>query len=151
MVFLPICLNITGRRILVVGGGTAAVHKVGSLVRYTDAITVVAPGIDERIVKMGVECVHGEYAPAMLTDYGLVYACTDDRAVNRRIRADAAARGILANAADDPQSSDFVSPAIYRQGVMSVAVSSNATNVKQSIAWRDRIRKVFEDDSSEGH
>jgi len=142
-VYLPLCLNITGKRIVVIGGGAAAVHKVRGLVRYTHEITVVAPRVARAISALGVTVVRARYHPRLLAGAGLVYACTDIRETNRRICTAARKRGIIANSADDPAASDFVSPAIFKQGVMSIAVSSNATNVKRAIAWRDEIRKLF--------
>jgi precorrin-2 dehydrogenase / sirohydrochlorin ferrochelatase len=72
-----------------------------------------------------------------------VFACTGDGDLNRRVVSDARRLGILVGAADDPEYCDFISPAIFRKGYMSVAVSSNARNVKKSIAWRDRIEELF--------
>jgi siroheme synthase (precorrin-2 oxidase/ferrochelatase) len=37
---------------------------------------------------------------------------------------------------------DFVSPAIYKEGHVTIAVASNGRNVRQSIRIRDRIREL---------
>jgi len=63
--------------------------------------------------------------------------------VNLHVAAAARARGIPVNVCDDPRNSDFVSPAIYKQGSMSVAVSSNGTDVKRSLEWRARIEELL--------
>lgn len=144
MSFLPICLQLSGRSVLVVGGGRVAAQKVRILSGYGADVTVAAPRVSEQVRANGVKVLERPYAPDLLEGRGLVYACTDDRAVNRRIGEDARARGILVNVADDPEVCDFTSPAIHQSGDMSVAVSSDAKNVKRAVAWRNVIRRLEE-------
>ena len=80
----------------------------------------------------------------------LVYACTDDRDVNRKVGEAAREKGIPANVADDPQACDFISPAVYREGDMSVAVTSNAKDARRSVAWRNTISRLAESGSFPG-
>jgi siroheme synthase (precorrin-2 oxidase/ferrochelatase) len=40
---------------------------------------------------------------------------------------------------------DFVSPAIHKTGNISIAVSSNAQNVYQSVDIRNQIKQLIED------
>lgn len=147
MTFMPICINLTGRRILIVGGGRVAEHKLISLLRYTDRITVIAPCVSENIRHTGVTIIEQSYTPAFLKGIFLVYACTNNQQVNRQIKQDAATYGILVNVADSPSDCDFTSPAIYKKGYMSVAVSSNAVDVKRAIQWRNHIKNVLADDT----
>jgi precorrin-2 dehydrogenase / sirohydrochlorin ferrochelatase len=139
MNFLPICLNIENARIVVVGGGKAAEQKLKTLLLYTHNIIVCAPEILRSIHALPVTLIEKPYEEAVLESARLVYACTDDRDINRKIAADAKQRHILVCVADDPEFCDLISPAIYKKDSMSVAVSSNAQNVKRSVAWRNRI------------
>ncbi len=145
MRFLPVCLKIENSRILVVGGGHVAEQKVRNLLPYTSAITVVAPRVLPEIVAAGVTVRLETYRESLLEGFRLVYACTDARDLNRSIRNDAHRRGILVCCADDPDACDFVSPAIHRRDAISVAVSSDATDVKRAVAWRDAIRRLDEE------
>ncbi len=147
MTFLPVCLNITAKRIVIIGGGRAAEHKLVALVTYTTNITVIAPQVSPRIRAMPVAIQEEAYTEAVLEGAFLVYACTDDAALNRRICHAAHRRGALVNSAGAVASSDFTSPAIFRRGVMSVAVSSNATDASRAIRWRERIKEFLDDDS----
>ncbi|OHB69224.1 MAG: hypothetical protein A2W23_07980 [Planctomycetes bacterium RBG_16_43_13] len=146
MKFLPICINITGKKILIVGGGRTALQKLKTLIKYTDDITVCAPEICDEIISMGIECRKREYHTKILNGVSLVFACTNNETANKRILIDARKNGLLVNISDNPTMSDFVSPAIYEKGNMSVAVSSNAENVKKSIQWRDAIKRFAEHD-----
>jgi len=146
-IFLPVCINITDKAILVVGGGRVAAQKLKTLLKYTRNITVCAPEIRPEIRTTGIRCLRQKYSPELLDKYRLVYACTDDKKLNRQIAADAGKRGILVNVADDPLYCDFISPAVFKQGDISVAVSSNGKNVKKSVRLRDRFRQILESEN----
>ena len=73
----------------------------GARVRLVDERPVSPDGLD------GVEIIQAAYAEEQLAGALLVFACTDDRAVNARIAADARAAGALVNAADQPENCDF--------------------------------------------
>jgi precorrin-2 dehydrogenase / sirohydrochlorin ferrochelatase len=143
MNFLPICLNIENAKIVVVGGGKAAEQKLKTLLLYTHNIVVCAPEIQRSIYALPVTLIEKPYEEAVMESARMVYACTDDRDINRKIAADAKRRHILVCVADDPECCDFISAAIYKKGSMSVAVSSNAQDVKRSVTWRDRIAEKF--------
>jgi precorrin-2 dehydrogenase / sirohydrochlorin ferrochelatase len=145
MKFLPICLNIENARIVVIGGGSVAEQKLKTLLLYTNNIIVCAPEISQSIQILPVTILKQPYKEDVLAGARIVYACTNIRNINRQIILDARRRQILACAADDPEACDFVSPAIYKKEHMSVAVSSNAQDVRRSVAWRNRIAEVFEE------
>jgi uroporphyrin-III C-methyltransferase/precorrin-2 dehydrogenase/sirohydrochlorin ferrochelatase len=143
--FLPICLDVSKGCLVVVGGGQVARQKLITLTQYSGNIVVCAPRIIPEIRNLRVRCLTKPYSSDVLEGAVLVYACTDDRKVNRRVGRDARALGIPVCVADDPAVCDFVSPAVFKQGPMSVAVSSNAQNPPQSVAWRNEIRRLFSD------
>src|SRR5207244_1276990 len=70
----------------------------------------------------------------------LAVTATDDPAVNRAVKADADARLLWVNAADDPASCSFTLPAIVRQGPITVTVATGghspalATWLKRHVA-----------------
>jgi siroheme synthase-like protein len=144
MAFLPICLNLENRKVLIVGGGRIALQKLKTLVKYTADITVCAPQVLPEIRSLGVSVVESPYSSSMLEGVSLVFACTNHRDINRRVHADAAARHLLVCVADDPSHCDFISPAIYKNGEMSVAVSSSGRNVRRSVAWRNAIQELLD-------
>lgn len=74
----------------------------------------------------------------------LIYACTNIRELNQQIKNDAHQLGRLINVVDKPDECDFVSPAIYRNKNISVAVSSNGQNVYKSIQVRNAIRDFLD-------
>lgn len=142
--FLPISINVTGKKILMVGGGKIATHKAQIAKRFVDNVTVIAPEISEEIEALGFTTIRKRYEASDLDGYFLVYIVTADETLNRQIKADAEARGILASVCDAPLLCDFVSPAIHKIDHITIAVSSNAQNVYQSVDIRNQIKEQFD-------
>ncbi len=144
-VYLPVALNISHKKILLVGGGKVALEKITSLKRYTKHIFIVSEKADKEVREAGYPIQYKSYEASDLEGFFLVYACTNEQQKNEEIRSDCHARHILVNVVDNPSRCDFVSPAIYKYDQMSVAVSSNGQNVKRSIQWRNAIRDHFKE------
>jgi len=45
--FLPVSLNITDKKILIIGGGKVASHKLAGIKSFSENITVLAPIVHE--------------------------------------------------------------------------------------------------------
>jgi precorrin-2 dehydrogenase/sirohydrochlorin ferrochelatase len=141
-VFLPLNIRVDNKKLLFVGGGKIAMHKIQTVEQYTRNITILAPVISEELKGKGFTEIYKEYESSDLDGFFLVYAATNETAVNRCIREDAEARGIMVNVVDNRELSDFISPAIIRKDEMTIAVSSNGQNVKKSVEWRNRLREI---------
>jgi siroheme synthase-like protein len=143
--FLPVSLNITGKKIVLIGGGSVAFHKASTLRRFTDAVKVVAPEFHSGFASLPVELAQKAYEPDDLAGAFLAYICTENEALNEAVKNDCAARGILASVCDNPSRCDFISPAIHKDENVTIAVSSSAQSVRQSINIRNQIRALIEE------
>src|ERR1051326_4320865 len=125
---LPLFLNLTGRRVLLVGGGPVAAAKLQQLLAAAAEVHVVAPDVVEEIERSAASCgVVIERRPFVPQDLDrawlVVAAATPD--VNREVSLAAEARRVFVNAVDDPaNASAFLSGVIRRDGV-TVAVSTS--------------------------
>jgi siroheme synthase-like protein len=137
--FMPVSINITGKRILIIGGGKVGRHKATILSRFTSEATVISPVFHEGFETLPFERIQKQYEPNDLESAFLVYICTENESLNAKIKGDCEKRGILAGVCDNPALCDFISPAIYKNGDLTIAVSSNAQNVRRSIGIRDWI------------
>lgn len=145
MRFMPINICIEGKRIVMIGGGRVALHKATILYRYTHEAVVVAREFADGFDRLeGFTLVRKEYDTEDISGAWLVYICTDDHQLNARIKADCEQRGILASTCDNPDLCDFTSPAVFRHGDMTIAVASDAKDVRRSIAARDTIAILHE-------
>ncbi len=142
--FYPIYLDLHGRPCLVVGGGPIATGKVRGLVEAGALVTVVAPAVSDDVVAWSESRVLVWHERTFETDdldgQFLVYAATDDREVNARIYRLADQANRVANAVDDLDHCNFIAPAVARQGVVQVAISTAGTSPALAKQIRDRVQ-----------
>ena len=136
------CLDLEGRRALVVGGGTVAREKVEGLLACGARVTVVAPEIEAELDRPGVELLRRASRSADLEGRLLVVAATSTSSVNRQVFRDAEARGLLCNVVDVPGLCSFILPAVHRQGPIAVAVSTGGASPALAQRLRDDIAGV---------
>jgi siroheme synthase-like protein len=141
--FLPISLNVTNKKILLIGGGKVATHKGTIMARFVQNVTVVAPEFTDEIRQLPFTFVQKEYEPTDLEGFFLVYVCTGDHELNAKIKSDAEALGILTSVCDAPLLCDFVSPAIHKEGHLTISVGSNAQDVYLSVNVRNQISELI--------
>jgi len=130
------CLDLRGRRCVVVGGGTVGAEKARGLLACGADVTVVSPVLHESLRSPDVTWRRGTYRRRDLRGAFLVIAATSHRDVNERVHRDAEKRGMLCNVADVPDLCSFILPAVHRQGPIAVAVSTGGA----SPALAKRIR-----------
>ncbi|HBA53193.1 MAG TPA: siroheme synthase [Syntrophorhabdus aromaticivorans] len=129
--YYPLFLDISGKPCLVVGGGKIAERKVRILLTFNGAVRVVSPAVSpvlEKLAKKGtISLAMREYTESDLEGVALVFAATNDNAVNTKVRKDAAARNILVNVVDNPALCDFIVPSIVRKDPILIAISTSGT------------------------
>ena len=142
--YLPIAIDISNSKILIIGGGQSALKKIRILQRSGANIEVVAENIIDEVYASGVICRQKRYEKGDLNGYLMLYSCTNNETLDKQIAEDGREAGVLVNVHDNPALCQFVSPAIYRDGNISVAVSSNAENVYEAIRVRNLIQEYLE-------
>ncbi|HZT45671.1 MAG TPA: bifunctional precorrin-2 dehydrogenase/sirohydrochlorin ferrochelatase [Gaiellaceae bacterium] len=133
------CLDLEGRRCLVVGGGAVALEKAKGLLECGAIVTVVAPQIDPELQLLPIRWRQKRYDAADLEGQLLVVAATSTQSVNRRVFADAEARSLLCNVADVPELCSFILPAVFRRDPIAVAVSTGGASPALAQRLRDEL------------
>ena len=136
------CIDLSGRSVLVVGGGRVALEKVDGLLGSDARVTVVAPQIDAELATRDVELVRRGYRAEDLDGRFLVVAATSTSSVNRRVFREAEERSLLCNVVDVPELCSFILPAVHRQGPIAVAVSTGGASPALAQRLRDDIAEV---------
>ncbi|MCC6424929.1 MAG: bifunctional precorrin-2 dehydrogenase/sirohydrochlorin ferrochelatase [Phycisphaerales bacterium] len=141
----PILLDLSRRSVLIVGGGRVALRKVRTLLD-SDArqIRCVAPRIDPQMpseVQRIAEPYHVKYLDGM----DLAFAVTDSPQVNDQVVQDAQMRNIWVCRADTDtdQAGDFILPAKFQRGPITVAVSTSSPAI--SAAIRDQLSNLLDE------
>jgi precorrin-2 dehydrogenase/sirohydrochlorin ferrochelatase len=136
------CLDVSGRRCIVVGGGSVGLEKASGLIACGARVTVVSPQLHESFSSLDVEWVSRRYRKRDLRGAFLVVAATSIREVNERVHRDAEARGMLCNVADVPELCNFILPAVHREGPIAVAVSTGGASPALAKRIRDEVAAI---------
>lgn len=128
MQHFPIFVALAGRRVVLSGGGDAAIAKLRLLLKTEANLTVITPAPAKeieaweaegklRIIRRGME-------PGDATCAVLFYAADEDVAEDARTVALARADGALTNTVDNLQDSQFITPAIVDRDPVTVAIGT---------------------------
>ena len=124
----PVFLNVARRRIVVAGGGEAALAKLRLLLKTRAEIRVFAadplPEVAGFAAGGRIALVARAFAPGDAVGAALVYAAAEDEAEDARIAAVARAEGALVNVIDNLEASDFITPAIVDRDPVVVAIGT---------------------------
>lgn len=128
MTLLPLFLDLTGRRVLLVGAGSVARAKLAALAPTGCALRVVAlripKGFRREAEALGAELHERPYDPSDLEGATLVVAATNHPGTNLALAREARARGVLVNSVDDPAACDAYFAATLRRGPLTLAIGS---------------------------
>jgi siroheme synthase-like protein len=142
---LPLFLNVTGRPVVLVGGGRVAAAKLQQLLAAGARVTVVAPEISAAIttnVGAAFQAARGGHPervalrdePVRIVERGfrpqdldgawlVVAAATPD--VNRAVAAAAEERRLFVNAVDDPANATAYLSGVVRRDGVTIAISTS--------------------------
>lgn len=147
MQFLPIFMNLRDRACLLVGGGEVAGRKARLLLEAGARVTVVAPELGPtlaRLVKAGKIAHRPEvFSEEQLDGNVLVFAATDERAINERVYRAASTRGIPVNVVDQPDLCTFVMPSIVDRSPVIIAVSTGGAAPVLARLLRARLETLI--------
>ena len=131
----PIELDLRGKRAVVVGLGPVGRRKASGLVEAGATVVGVDPVSTADLV--GVECLAEDYRGDHLIGASLVFAAaTPD--VNKQVVDDAKRLGLWVNSASNPAEGDFNLPATWRDGPLTLTVSTSGASPALAAALRDR-------------
>ncbi|MDP9866083.1 MULTISPECIES: uroporphyrinogen-III C-methyltransferase [Streptosporangium] len=141
-------LQLSGRRVLVVGGGRVAQRRVPALLDAGALVTIVSTSVthalDDLIATGRVTWEARPYQVGDVDGAWLVQACTDDRAVNTAVAAEAEAKRVWCVRADDKDASAAWTPASGRVDEISVAITAGG-DPRRAAGIRDAVVGALRD------
>ena len=128
---LPVALDLTGRLVVVAGGGRVASRRVERLIAAGASVRVVAPTVSDEVRAAAgagrLEWLERRIGPADLADAALVLAATDDPATNRQVLNWAAHGNTLGSSVDDDAASTARFGASVVRDAVTIGVWTRAT------------------------
>ena len=142
----PAFLELTGRKVVVIGDGAVRDGKVrGLLAAGADRVVVLAPGTpgarDLPVDDDRVTVLSRAWEPRDLDDAFLCIASSGDARERDDIARAARDRRVLVNVMDDVANCDFAAPAVVRRGDLAIAISTGG----RSPAAAKRLREMLGD------
>ncbi len=145
MSMLPIFLNLNGRRCLLVGAGTVALEKIGSLLKTGLDLTIIAhrarPEVEQLAAEGRVTWHRRKFQLSDLDGKFLVITATDSPQVNAAVYRGCVERNIICNSVDDIPNCDFYFGSVVSRGDLQIAISTAG----ESPAVAQRLRREIDE------
>ena len=145
--YFPLFLDISKKRVLVVGGGRVAERKVRTLLKFKAKIKVISPEVTKGLERIKdkdlIELERKNYEENDLLGVDLVISATNNRTLNKKVSSDAKKMGIYANIVDDPELCDFIMPSIVKRGPLILAISTSGKAPLFSKKLRKDLEKMI--------
>lgn len=146
----PSALRLSGRRVVVVGGGQVAQRRIPALLAAGADVLVVSPEVTpaiEGLVTGGeVTWTRRGFREGDLAEAWYVIAATDVTEVNEQVSLEAEKRRVFCVRSDDAARASAWTPAVGRHAGATVAVVGNR-EPRRSAALRDQIIDGLRDGS----
>ena len=147
--YFPMFVDLSDKKIVVVGGGNIATRRVKTLLSFTRNITVVAPQMTAELLELGkTGKIEALLRPVKRQDFEFAYmviAATNDWKVNEQVDRVCKEEGIYVNVADDKEKCDFYFPGVYMENELVVGITASGMDHKKARRVRLAIEAAMTD------
>jgi precorrin-2 dehydrogenase / sirohydrochlorin ferrochelatase len=145
----PIHVDLSGKEVVVAGGGPVAYRKIRDLLKEKAIITVISIDAVKEIQELheqskltwiSREVKNNDFEKAFL-----IIAATNSNEVNAEI-ANKVNENQLINVADQPQLGNFIIPSVVRRGKLVLSVSTSGASPSLSILIKKELQQMYSKD-----
>lgn len=144
MQYMPLFVDMHGRRVLIIGGGDVALRKAGQFIEAGADITVIAPSIKAEFKELpGILLKARKAIPDDISNkYFAVIIASNDKETNESLSKICKEKCIIADRCDDHSKSDFVTGSITTCGsIINATVSGGNPSISRFIS--KEVEKLF--------
>ena len=155
--YFPIFIDISKKKIVVIGGGTIATRRVNTLLQFAGQIVVVAPELTVKLRELTekgkITWLCGEYCMEQIADADMVVAATNQPEVNHQVKADcnraekSGGRQILVSVIDAKELCDFYFPSIVENEGIVIGINSGGKSPAKTKSVRKKIEEILASES----
>ncbi len=143
---IPLNLIVDERSVLVVGGGQVGRRKTRLLLDAGAAVELVCPEAVDELAELAregrISWTKRDWRAGDAAGHLLVFACTDDKHVNRAVLDDARLAHVPCCCADmNWPDGDFTTPATARVGDLTLAISTGGQNCREARVVKDDLAR----------
>ncbi|PCH68061.1 MAG: siroheme synthase, partial [Rhodobacteraceae bacterium] len=128
MDYLPVFLDIRGRRVLVDGGDTIAARRVERALAAGARVVAFDPAPGQELLGLRGQAglvIHERLPePADVRGCAIIYGASEDRVRDGRLYDWSRAANVLCNIADWTEKCDFITPSIVDRSPIVIAIST---------------------------
>jgi len=144
MAYFPMFIDMNNLKVLLIGGGDIATHKLEKLIVFTQDITIITQHADDKI-KSIVDIYHltlhqRDYRVDDIRGFNIIVIATDSTILHKEIYEESRGLGILVNSVDNAKYCDFIFPSYIKKEDLTIAFSTGGT----SPAFAKQLRQHFE-------
>ena len=147
--FFPMFVDLSEKRIVIVGGGKVAARRACTLAAFASDILVAAPEAEQEIRQLEQDGVlqwyRGTYHESLLDTADIVLAATNDAALNEEVARCCRKRGILVNTSHKKELCDFYFPGMCLKDDIVVGITASGVNHKKAKAVREKMQALLEE------
>ena len=117
MSYLPLFIETTGKKCLIVGGGKVANRKLIPILKAKMKVTLISPEVIEEIElnfqkNKNLKIIKRKFEPEDIEDQFLIIAATNEKTTNQKIAKLSKDNNILVNMAEDSLSGNTLIPSV---------------------------------------
>lgn len=147
LILYPVCLEISDKLCVVVGGGSVAERKVLGLLTAGAQVRLISPQLTRTLTQLAddgrIEWLERGYSQGDLAGALLIFAATDSREVQEAVFQEAARVGQLVNVIDAPARCSFHVPAVVKRGDLTLAVSTGGKSPAVAAMVKKQLAENF--------
>ena len=141
--YYPTYLNLSGKKCVILGGGTETGKKLPRLIECGADITVVTPKTTRKVLQIintnGIRLVKRTYQDGDLQGAFLAIDATNDNATNEAVSKEAIREKVVLNVVDVTNLCDFIAPAVVVRGEVTAAISTGGASPALARKLREEL------------
>ncbi|MCD8335872.1 MAG: bifunctional precorrin-2 dehydrogenase/sirohydrochlorin ferrochelatase [Lachnospiraceae bacterium] len=146
--YFPIFVDLSEKKIVVVGAGTIAKRRIRALADFTGCLVVIAPEVNPELRDLEaagqIQILRKKFEREDLSGAAMVIAATNDRRLNQAIYAACKEAGIPVNVCNDKTRCDFYFPVLAYDETIVAGVSSGGQDSARSRRIAGQIRELLD-------
>lgn len=149
--YYPIMVDLTNKRVTIIGGGKVAYRKCRSLLDCCNKIIAISQEFidDFQLLEDKIMMIHDGYNEKYIINNYLVIAATDSVDINSKIAVDCKKTQILCNVVNNTDLSDYIVPTVVRRSDLIMAISTSGKSPSLSKKIKGKLEEDYPMDYAE--